>query len=117
MGLIEEAEKLCESVEYNESGLLNPQRHLVETIRALLDQLEQKDKEIGQIENSNKEIYKDYCFVAKLNEELKARNEKLERVVVAVRSLNLDKVEGYMMLGKSYKDIIVEALNSIGEDK
>ena len=48
-------------------------------------------------------------------EELKARVVELEKVVDAVKSLNLDKVEGYMLLGKSYKQIIVEALNNLNQ--
>ncbi len=43
--------------------------------------------------------------------------EASDKVVDAVASLNLDKVEGYMLLGKSYKDIICEALKEYEEIK
>ena len=50
-------------------------------------------------------------------EEQQKQIAKLNKVVEAVKSLNLDKVDGYMLLGKSYKEIICEALTELGDKK
>ena len=114
--LIERAKKHVEK--YKDSIQLKSDK----LIEELLNQLEQREEKLKLYTGLSKQMESRWhdasgeCLMLRdKNKQLQQSNRLKDDVIEAVKSLNLDKVEGYMLLGKSYKEIICEALQALKE--